>query len=356
MQAPSVFKRRNNAGLPTSNAPPSNSSSGQFSYSPWQNSQGYSYNDGSAKGIRLPNPLVTHWQKANRATRITYSLLVFFLFLFYFGYRSVRYYNASVWVTCHARDCVLQITPTGWGRKTKVTLAKSQLIGANAVKSTQDGFFVEGTPELKQEMLSERKGKKKKGVSNYKGPDEDGHYITYALILRERGFGGDNATEEPTEWTGERLTHPDEEEPAEMPEQDLSPIKPYVEDMGNGQYRLVMRKFRIAQSRRRVRTMVQKVDSYIKRRRQKLVLKENAVPSVVGVVAMVISAVGFILTILIGQFWEDSAKPKNAGPGARRGSPKTQTSRTLRPMPSSFEVSTKPKAKFTTNTPSSKKY
>ena len=80
---------------------------------------------------------------------------------------------------------------------------------------------------------------------------------------------------------------------------------------------IIIRKFGINQSRRRVKTTVQKIDSYIKRRRHKLTVKENTPPAWQGILLLVLGIFGLLLTMLIGQYWEPPEKKRQTGPGTR---------------------------------------
>ena len=93
--------------------------------------------------------------------------------------------------------------------------------------------------------------------------------------------------------------------------------------------------------------MIQKIESYVKRRRQKLVVRENSPPSWQGVLLMVFGGIGIILAALLGQFQEETAVK---GPGVRRQlSHKKTVKHTVADSyasatPARYEVSTTPTA------------
>ena len=86
-----------------------------------------------------------------------------------------------------------------------------------------------------------------------------------------------------------------------------------------------MRHFGLSQTRMRVRSNVNKVESYIKRRRQKLLLKESATLPWQGILCLVFGLVFFLLVILLGQFFEEEPR-KQGGPGSRRSYNKSNSS------------------------------
>jgi hypothetical protein len=283
-------------------------------------------NDGSAASIHLQSPVVRALKKSSRSVRISYACVVGFLFMMSLGFRWIRSQNASVWLTCHHQECHLQITPTGFKTGISLHFARKQLIGTMPVKTLQDGTFVtQDAIKLNQEWKerASKKGKGKKSskhspASNtYKGPDEHGFYLSYALLLRDKG--PKNETIEDEEDVGKTAGSGtfSEAEDSEADAVDLSPVREYLDTTDEaGVHRLTLRKFRLSQTKRRVRTMTQKVDSYIKKRRHKLLLKENAPPSWQGILICVIGLIGVLLSFLLGQFWEEA--PGSRGPGARR--------------------------------------
>lgn len=343
--------------------------------------------DGSAKSIRLQKPLIQVWKEASVATRSTYILLFSFLFMFWFGIRLLRYNNAHIHLTCRAADCTLSIYPRGWSKQYKVEFPRRQLIDIFAVKATLEGHFIERQTNLyesfreppPQQHHHHHKGggpprKSSPMYSHYKGPDENGHYTSYALIFRsKRGFetiqeekqaaaatesehkdegaeqegaGGEKQASETTTARQEEETS----DAAAAASQELSPfelvdfssqLSEYLEDIGDGQYRLIMRLFQIPQSRRRVSTMIHRVESYIKKRRQSLMVKENAVPSWQGILLLVIGILGFLLTLLLGQFWDEREHPHQRK-HRRPHEPHRPQDSFKQAMPPQYEVRTAP--------------
>jgi hypothetical protein len=208
--------------------------------------------------------------------------------------------TASIWLTCHQQECTLEVTPPGQ-RTITVIFARTQLHSAQAIKADKAGKFVEIDTD-KYEVPKRQKGKKKYKNSSYqKGPDEQGLYRTYRLKFREVSPEGIQRAEE------------------DAPDGDFSILKDYLEndDTEDGVKVLQMRIFGLSQTRTRVRSNINKVESYIKKRRQKLILKESATLPWQGILCLVFGLLGFLLTLLIGQFWEETPPPVR-GPGARR--------------------------------------
>jgi hypothetical protein len=289
--------------------------------------------DGSGRAIKMDAPIVAGWKRANGFTKGSYYFLSFFLLLIFIGIRSLRYWSgmssssnslkilfifalqplttcsfliiivASIWINCHAQECTLELTPPG-KRTTTLVFARGQLASAHPVKVDAAGNFLR-FDDSKYVPSHKGRGKKSKSSNSYKGPDESGEYRSYAIKFK-------------TSSGEDKHNKPEDED--YVPDADFAPVMQWLSPgEEEGTYMMYMRKFGIEQSRTRVRSMVNKVESYVKRRRQKLILKENATISVKGVLCLVFGLLGIMLTILIGQFWNEPAR-RHGGPGVRRTS------------------------------------
>mmetsp|Transcript_39852 Transcript_39852/g.56170 ORF Transcript_39852/g.56170 Transcript_39852/m.56170 type:complete len:303 (+) Transcript_39852:133-1041(+) len=251
--------------------------------------------DGSGRSIKMDAPIVKAWKTSSRYTKGTYYILIFFIFLTFMGYRTLRHGNASIWLTCHAQYCLLQITPPGRVGTTSFEFSRHQLVRGRAIKVNKYGEFIgiDNSPTL---PLYTSKGKKNKKSTGSKGPDTNGHYDSYFVVLKDGS--SDN--------------------PHDEYETDLSAIDHFVTrdpefpDHAN----LQMRKFNLGQTRRRTKTLVSKIDSYQKNRRHQLTLKENATLSWQGILALILGLFGGMLTCIIGQFYDEPSSI--GGPGARQ--------------------------------------
>jgi len=232
------------------------------------------------------------------------------------GWRFLRYEHASIWLTCHAQECTLDVTPRGNKGTTTIQFPRRQLVRVESVKTDKRGMFVAVSPRL-DDFNDVKKGGKGPGSMNkqktsYKGPDLDGNYPSYRIVLRDGGNNKQRRNDDDD----------DDDDAVFSKETDLSPIRTHAM-YSDGDLSLIMRKFKIHQSRRRVTTVVKKIDSYIKNRRQRLVIKENSAPCWQGIVCMIIGLLGFLLSLLLGQFWDgedylSKASGRQGGPGARR--------------------------------------
>lgn len=196
------------------------------------------------------------------------------------------------------------MTPPGYRTHT-VVFSRTQLVGSQATKVDKFGNFVSVDNSKFDPPRPRGKNKKKTYQSgSYKGPDEDGNFRSYSIRFHPKTPSKVEKSEEDVEDGdfGDVVKFLNKEPSTEF-DSDL--------------YVLHMRKFGLTQSNTRVRSSVNKVESYMKRRRQKLVVKETAPLPWQGLLLLIFGLLGVMLTLLIGQFYEETPK-KQGGPGARR--------------------------------------
>lgn len=278
--------------------------------------------DGSARSIRLHSDksLRQMWKDSQTATKVTYILMVVFVLTVYFGVRSLRFAHSQISLNCSIKECTLSITPVGWKRKASITIPRSQLHSSLAVKTTFNGTYVSSNPSLNENLNPNSRHNKKHPARThkspsvtYKGPDANGHYVSYAVVLADsEKFERSDADE---------VTHDSDGIPQPA---DLTPIQEYLQSASNvgeeteRMWLLTFHLFGISHSKRRVRTMMTRIDSYLKRRRHTLNVKEAGHPSWVGILCVVFGLLGFFLTLLLGQCVDMKPPTAAKGPGARR--------------------------------------
>jgi hypothetical protein len=211
--------------------------------------------------------------------------------------------SASIWLTCHQQECTLEITPPGT-RTMTVVFPKTQLHSAQPIMTDADGKFISIDKDKYEPPQRKKNGKKYKPTKpnrNSKGPDELGRYRTYRINILKKS--------------------PEDSPKDKLEDADFSNVKDFLTTTEGDMHGLHFRHFGLAQSKMRVRSNINKVESYAKKRRQKLILKESANLPWQGILCLVFGLVGLLLIILIGQFWEEEPR-RQIGPGARRSQQK----------------------------------
>jgi hypothetical protein len=265
--------------------------------------------DGSAASIHIGPTVGQAWERASIYVKITWIMLFTTIFAIYFGYRYIRFYNSGLLFDCLTTTCTVRLVHQGWNRPTVSVIGRHQLIRTEPVKVNKDGTFVSGNASIQVDYSKSKYNPKTHGVSytdslNYKGADENGHYLSYALYFKDK-----NSTEQYTSQAQEILNE----------EHDLAKLKPYLTKVDNDEYRIIVKQQVPVSflSKRRIRTMTQKIDSYIKKRRNHMIARETSGPAWQGIVLLVFGIMGFLLTLLLGQF-QDESPYATSGPGIRR--------------------------------------
>ena len=305
--------------------------------------------DGSASSIQTPWMIQKNWQRTEKPVRITYICIIVGILMIWYGVRFISYYNGSVNINCHSTACDLIIYPIGFQRKIQLhNIPRQQLINVQPVKTLLNGTFVTDQNIQLNEAYNKRNKYSKhqnpnysKGAS-YKGPDSNGHYLSYAFVLQDKNNDDERRigmidVDNKSDSSGDGNSKNDDQT-SSIPEVDLTPLFPFLQKVDEDQsssnnavrtppkYRLIPKTFGARHSQRRVRSMILKIESYVKFKRQKLVIIETASPAWQGIVLIVLGVVTVMITCTLGQFTNDYyATPQQyRGPGMRNSTTGSQ--------------------------------
>jgi hypothetical protein len=119
-------------------------------------------------------------------------------------------------------------------------------------------------------------------------PDADGYYESFAVIIAEHSpiesiyNTGHNSTQE---W--QRLIQ-----------------STYVTQEENGNFRVIVRRFNVGHTFKRVQSQMSKIYTFVKKRREQLHVEEPTNISWQGILLMTFGAMSTLISIALGQFWE----------------------------------------------------
>lgn len=233
-----------------------------------------------------------------------------------------------MWLTCNSQSCELEITPVGPPSVTRITILREQLIRSDVVKVDTDGRVVrvlEGTaaagemPHRYTPSSQKKRGKTK--APRYdrgdKGPDDEGYYDSYVLVISEHGADTPTSGEEKKDDIDSGGEDEKVPKSGRHPTNNLEPLRRIIEANDNGEYIFHMRRFNVGQSRRKALTTVTRINSYIRNRRHKLAVRETKHVAWQAIVAIVLGLFSLILSLLCGQFFEPEQSHRVVGPGTR---------------------------------------
>ena len=162
-----------------------------------------------------------------------------------------------------------------------------------------------------------KKKKKKKFSKKMWGPDDDGNYHSYTLVLRdaipqldEDSKGNNEDNDESPSMKMARQMHHMHDVMLNDPESLAAKLSQFVILSGKQhdnplQYNLHLRDFNVAQTRRLARTSVSKINAYAKGRRSSFSIREARPISWQGLTLFILGIFSLILCLLLGQFWEE---------------------------------------------------
>ena len=196
--------------------------------------------------------------------------------------------------------------------------------------------YFEGFPGNAQQILERiqnrgfarvpEKYKQKYNTNGYNyrtgGPDKDGNYDSYVVILRDplpkaSDFDTEGDSEESPSMKMARRIQEQHNRMVNDPNSLANRLAPYVVVPDGGdlatstEYILHLRDFNIGYTRRLARTVVSKINAYVKGRRSSFIIRESRPVAWQGLVMLIFGIFSLVLCLLIGQFWEEEDPTKD---------------------------------------------
>lgn len=338
---------------------------------PMTMSQPSSHSDGSGKSVKMDAPLVKAIRRADGFTKGTYIWLFVSIFLTWAGWSWIRSESSSMILECNSNGCTLSIhTPKAFfprnepvidmgkkskranknKRKNKIQIWREQLVRADNIKwdpksdqvmenygansPTYDASNNNDATNNNNDDNNNKPGQKKKynkykqkyntNGYNYRtgGPDKDGNYDSYVVILRDplpkaSDFDTEGDSEESPSMKMARRIQEQHNRMVNDPNSLANRLAPYVVVPDGGdlatstEYILHLRDFNIGYTRRLARTVVSKINAYVKGRRSSFIIRESRPVAWQGLVMLIFGIFSLVLCLLIGQFWEEEDPTKD---------------------------------------------
>ena len=160
-----------------------------------------------------------------------------------------------------------------------------------------------------------KKKKKKKYNSKMWGPDDNGNYHSYTLVLRDAApeLDENSSNEEEAQSPSMKMARQMQQRHHAMmndPDSLAAKLSQFaihsgLENDNSLEYNLHLRDFNVAQTRRLARTAVSKINAYAKGRRSSFSIREARPVSWQGLTLLISGIFSLILCLLLGQFWEE---------------------------------------------------
>eukprot|EP00578_Thalassiosira_sp_NH16_P013156 CAMPEP_0181124122 /NCGR_PEP_ID=MMETSP1071-20121207/26295_1 /TAXON_ID=35127 /ORGANISM="Thalassiosira sp., Strain NH16" /LENGTH=415 /DNA_ID=CAMNT_0023209371 /DNA_START=141 /DNA_END=1388 /DNA_ORIENTATION=- len=318
--------------------------------------------DGSGKSIKMEAPLAKAIRSADGFIKGTYVWFFVSILFIWGGWSWMRRNSASMILDCNSSGCTLTIQRPYYflprnsssvipvksksERTTKIEIKRDQLVRADNIKwdpesrqisenyglnsptytsqqkildaDAEDGEGNTNKPWNQHKKKKKKKQYKKSGHYRHGGPDADGNYDSYVIVLRDPlppSFESDEEID-PNESPSKKMQRQmaaQHNSMANDPNSLASMLAPYAitEDVSNRvstsstEYIIHLRDFNLGQTRRLARTNVSKINAYTKGRRASCILRESRPVAWQGLVLLILGIFSVVLCLLLGQFWEE---------------------------------------------------
>ena len=316
--------------------------------------------DGSVKSIKLETPLAKAIRSADGFTKGSWAWMFASILFIWLGWSWIRKNSASMILDCHSGGCTLTIhTPyafqpkpsRGGGRggspqkksfkrNTKIDITRDQLVRAENVKwNPRSNVIVENyginappndngiNDEGEDRELHDRRHNKPRDKRKYKqkypkykknksgnwnsGPDANGNYDSYVLVLRDAILPIEEANNEPNDVAAaqrrQRQMAAQRRSAMNDPNSLSSLLEPFIIDTNAETMEFTMhpRDFNLGKTRRLARTTVAQINAWTKRRRAHAIARESRPVAWQGLVLLILGIFSTVLCLLIGQFKEE---------------------------------------------------
>ncbi|KAL3777348.1 hypothetical protein HJC23_008854 [Cyclotella cryptica] len=329
--------------------------------------------DGSGKSIKMDAPLVKAIRSAEGATKYTYMWFFGSLVFIWMGWSLISRGSASMVLDCKSTGCSLTInkpkkfTPRNVSfaprsiktkRKVRVEFKRDQVVRADNILWDPEGAgrivenFGLASPSYDGERKMEEEEEDREGPTNKKarpnkpwkehkkykkqqqrnkykksssysakmfGPDENGYYNSYILVLRDptpelfdesnnADIDGQDNEESPSKKM-QRQMQSRHKSMLHDPNSLAAQLAPFLvrsrDDADSLEYNIHLRDFNIGQTRRLARTSVAKINSFANGRRSSFAIREARPVSWQGLTLLILGVFSLILCLLLGQFREE---------------------------------------------------
>ena len=259
---------------------------------------------------------------------------------------------------CHAGGCTLTIhtpyafqskSPRGYNatkksfkRSTKVEISRDQLVRADNVKWDPrssiivENFGVNSPPNAngihndgeEDREHDERRPHKPRDKRKYKqkypkykknqsgnwnsGPDANGNYDSYVIVLRDsvpiiENEEGTVPNDVDASQRKQRQMAAQRRSAMNDPNSLSSLLAPFIlnSNTDSMEFTIHLRDFNLGKTRRLARTTVAQINAWTKRRRAHCIVRESRPVAWQGLVLLILGIFSITLCLLIGQFWEE---------------------------------------------------
>jgi len=303
--------------------------------------------DGSGLGIHMDAPIVRAAKNSSKYTRGSYACVVVSILLMRWAWLDIHFHDASTYLTCEDAECTLTITPPKRAKPLTLKIAREQIIDSISLNVDADGEPTTPINIMKHHHHFANKHRHHKG--------EVEQHESYGLVLAQNGKKIKDMTkdaEDMLESALDGIVKPDliskmekfgsaamtdpklmqefiaqknnanlnsigkglKDDRSDLP--NLDALKDHADQNPMGEYVLVMRRYNIGHTRRKVAGLVTRIKQYSKEHRSRITVREKRTVRWQGILGIVFGMFILLLALIGGQF--SDPRPTLGGPGAQR--------------------------------------
>lgn len=301
--------------------------------------------DGSGSAIHTDAPIVRAAKNSSGYTRGSYACVLVAIVLMRWAWLDIHFHDASTGLICEGDECTLIISPPERAKPLTLKIARQQILDSVTLQVRADGEPVMPIDIMKHHHHFNNPHK------HHKGEEEE--HESYAIVLSQNGRSDpesdtkrvEEAIEESLDGVVSRehimnmerfgsaaMTDPalmknfkaqkdralmnkktkQESSTSNLP--NLDALDNYADKNSMGEFVLVMRRYNIGHTRRRVATLVTRIKQYANDHRDRVVIREKRTVRWQGILGIVFGMFSLLLALMVGQF--SDPQPTFGGPGA----------------------------------------
>jgi len=309
--------------------------------------------DGSGRSVSMEAPIITSARNASSYTRASYLWLLVSIIAIIWSWRGLWYHYATTFLECKDLECTLKIIPPGREKMFTLKFSKEQLISAKKLIVDKDGelmantsYTSNGTYEsygiiLHQEglldgewdvdddfdmdggtmasdaafekqrkaLLNRNEDNSGDGLSKQDKDDFEKDKFEYNQILIQEKERKDRQRQEHQKQKFAKRKVEIARRKNDYPS--LESLYHYALPQDeDGHYLVMLRKYSVLHKRRRVSSLINKINLYIKGTKKDVLIRENREVVWQGILGIVSGFFSILLALLLGQFADPVRRKK----------------------------------------------
>lgn len=260
---------------------------------------------GGGSSIHMDAPVVKAVKNASIFTRMSYFFLLFSVCITIFGIRHWKNNDASIVLNCGDVYCTLSIKDIG-SRCFDALLHRDQIVRSNQIymnSRREITGFITKDGENENYLSQFDHHHKSKDDKNYSYTIVLQPYDNNSMSTRNNNLSGNDDS---LNFSSKEVSVADLEENFYNLRQFIALSKGDTYLKETNEIQITMKKHFRDTRRGRIRSQHSRIKRYMEGKRTKVTLRESKGPSWIGILSIIFGLFSAILTVLVGQFWDEN--------------------------------------------------